>query len=246
MEQKTDKSKIKKYLITALIVLALAAVLIICYKSVRPVIKFILDRDKIRAWVSKWGFLSKLAFIAMVIVQVVIAFIPGEPFEIAAGYAFGVIEGTLLCLIGITVGSIIVFWIVRKFGVRVVNLFFSGHESRKLRFLHEKRKLNSLVFILMLIPGTPKDLISYFVGLTDIKFSTWVLIVIIARIPSVITSTLGGSTVSGGNTCLTVIIFAVTIAISVVGLVCYNYICKKNETAETDIEKNSDKNIGGK
>lgn len=47
MEQKTDKSKIKKYLITALIILALAAVLIICYKSVKPVIKFILDRDKI-------------------------------------------------------------------------------------------------------------------------------------------------------------------------------------------------------
>ncbi len=246
MKQKTDKTKIKKYLITALVLLALAAVLIICYKSVKPVIKFILDRDRIRDWVSKWGVLSKLAFIAMVIVQVVIAFIPGEPFEIAAGYAFGVIEGTLLCLVGITVGSIIVFLIVRKFGVRVVNLFFSGYESRKLRFLHEKRKLNSLVFILMLIPGTPKDLISYFVGLTEIKFSTWVFIVIIARIPSVITSTLGGSTVSGGNTWLTVIIFAVTIAISAVGLICYNYICKKNENTKSVSEKNSDAADSGK
>lgn len=230
MERKTDKSKIKKYFIAALAVLALAAVLVICYKSVQPVIKFILDRDKIRAWVDKWGFLSKLAFIAMVIIQVVIAFIPGEPFEIAAGYAFGVFEGTLLCLIGITVGSIIVFWIVRRFGTRAINFFFASRDTKKLSFLHEKRKLNSLVFILMLIPGTPKDLISYFVGLTDIKFSTWVLIVVIARIPSVITSTLGGSTVSGGNTWLTVIIFAVTIAISAAGLICYNYICKKNET----------------
>ncbi len=230
MERKTGKSKIKKYFIAALAVLALAAVLVICYKSVQPVIKFILDRDKIRAWVDKWGFLSKPAFIAMVIIQVVIAFIPGEPFEIAAGYAFGVFEGTLLCLIGITVGSIIVFWIVRRFGTRAINFFFASRDTKKLRFLHEKRKLNSLVFILMLIPGTPKDLISYFVGLTDIKFSTWVLIVVIARIPSVITSTLGGSTVSGGNTRLTAIIFAVTIAISAAGLICYNYICKKNET----------------
>ncbi len=238
MERKIDKSKIKKYLSVALVVLALSAVVIICYKSVMPVIKFILDRDKIRIWVSKWNILSRLAFIAMVIVQVVIAFIPGEPFEIAAGYAFGVIEGTLLCLIGITVGSIVVFWIVRRFGTRAINFFFARHDTQKLNFLHEKRKLNSLVFILMLIPGTPKDLISYFVGLTDIKFSTWVLIVVIARIPSVITSTLGGSTVSGGNIRLTVAVFAVTIAISAVGLFCYNYICKKNEAGSGENDKN--------
>ncbi len=238
MERKIDKSKIKKYLSVALVVLALSAVVIICYKSVMPVIKFILDRDKIRIWVSKWNILSRLAFIAMVIVQVVIAFIPGEPFEIAAGYAFGVIEGTLLCLIGITVGSIIVFWIVRRFGTRAINFFFARHDTQKLNFLHEKRKLNSLVFILMLIPGTPKDLISYFVGLTDIKFSTWVLIVVIARIPSVITSTLGGSTVSGGNIRLTVAVFAITIAISAVGLFCYNYICKKNEAGSGEKDKN--------
>ncbi len=238
MERKIDKSKIKKYLSVALVVLALSAVVIICYKSVMPVIKFILDRDKIRVWVSKWNILSRLAFIAMVIVQVVIAFIPGEPFEIAAGYAFGVIEGTLLCLIGITVGSIVVFWIVRRFGTRAINFFFARHDTQKLNFLHEKRKLNSLVFILMLIPGTPKDLISYFVGLTDIKFSTWVLIVVIARIPSVITSTLGGSTVSGGNIRLTVAVFAVTIAISAVGLFCYNYICKKNEAGSGENDKN--------
>ena len=61
--------------------------------------------------------------------QVVVAIIPGEPLEIAAGYAFGFWEGTLLCQIGIFLGSLTVFLFVRNWGIRVVEVFFPGKRS---------------------------------------------------------------------------------------------------------------------
>ncbi len=91
----------------------------------------------------------------MVIVQVIIALIPGEPFEIAAGYAFGAWEGTLLCLLASTIGSILVFSLVRRFGLRVVRLFFSPEKLHTLRFLKDSRGRDFLFFLIFLIPGTP-------------------------------------------------------------------------------------------
>jgi len=63
----------------------------------------------------------------MEVLKVLIVFILGEPFEIAAGYAFGIWEGLLLCTIGISIGSIVVFLLVRRFGSSVVEVFFNKH-----------------------------------------------------------------------------------------------------------------------
>ena len=49
-----------------------------------------------------------------------------------------------------------------------------------------------LTFVLMTIPGTPKDLLTYFVGLTDMKLGTFLLISLVGRLPSVLSSTVGG------------------------------------------------------
>ena len=63
---------------------------------------------------------------------------------------------------------------------------------RSLRFLQDSRRLNLLTFIVFFIPGTPKDLLSYFIGLTDMKLGTWLCITAVARIPSIVTSTVTG------------------------------------------------------
>lgn len=103
-----------------------------------------------------------------------------------AGYAFGVVEATILCTIGSIIGCAIVFWLARKFGVKFVEAFFSIEKIQNLKFLHDERKRDILSFIIFLIPGMPKDLISYFMGLTDIKLSRWLVISTIARIPAII------------------------------------------------------------
>ena len=73
---------------------------LLCWFVGRPMIRFVSEPEKFRLWVDEHGIWGRLAFIGMVIFQIIVAIIPGEPLEIGAGYAFGAVEGTILCLIG--------------------------------------------------------------------------------------------------------------------------------------------------
>jgi len=197
----------------------------------RPMIRFVSEPENFRLWVEDGGFFGKLAFIAMVAIQVVVALIPGEPLEIGGGYAFGAIEGTILCIAGITLGSMVVFFLVRRFGIRLVEVFFSKEKINSLKFLRDTKKRNALIFIVFFLPGTPKDLLTYFVGLTDIRFLHFFLLASVARLPSVITSTLGGNALGGKEYIVAIIVFAITLVISIIGWVIYNAIQKKRNNS---------------
>ncbi|MDD5934283.1 MAG: VTT domain-containing protein [Clostridiales bacterium] len=200
----------------------------------RKMIVFFSEPEKFRSWVDSQGSKSRLIFIGMVAFQIIIALIPGEPLEIGAGYAFGVIEGTLLCMAGILLGSIIVFLFSRYFGVKAVEAIYPREKLNKLNFLNNPKKLNTLTFILFLIPGTPKDIMTYFMGLTTMKLTTWIAISTIARIPSVITSTIGGNALGQREYIFAVIAFGITIVISILGILIHKKISKSHENAEED------------
>lgn len=187
-----------------------------------PVLRFAREPEVFREWVESSGAWGWLAYMGMVIVQIIVALIPGEALEIAGGYAFGALEGTILCLAAASVGSLIVFGLVRRFGVRLVEVFFSLEKLRSLRFLQASKKRDLLFLIIFMIPGTPKDLLCYFAGLTDIKFPVWLLICSLGRIPSIITSTVGGNALGTEKYLFAVVVFAIALAISVAGLLIYN------------------------
>ncbi len=116
----------KKRIWTALLLLVLLALALGLWRYLgRPVMKLISDPASFQAWVEAHGWYSRLIFLGMVIFQVIVAVIPGEPFEIAAGFAFGALEGTLLAIAGTALGSVITFWRVRRLGMRLVRIFFS-------------------------------------------------------------------------------------------------------------------------
>lgn len=69
-----------------------------------------------------------------------------------------------------------------------------------------------------MIPGTPKDLLCYFAGLTDIRLSLWLLICSLGRLPSIVTSTVGGDALGTSNYWFAAAVFAITLVISLVGL----------------------------
>lgn len=195
----------------------------------RPMVRFISEPSIFRAWVDSHGFWGRLAFAGMMVVQIVIAIIPGEPLEIAAGYTFGIVEGTLLCLAGSVLGSLIVFLFVRRFGIRAVEVFFPREKLLSLKFIQNSRRLNLLVFILFFIPGTPKDIMTYFVPFTPMKLSTWLLISATARIPSIITSAIGGDALGLQNYLFAIIAFAATLTLSLGGVLLYRHISRKRK-----------------
>lgn len=193
----------------------------------RPLVQMASDPDAFRDWIDDYGIWGRLAFIGMVVLQNIIAIIPGEPLEICAGYAFGAIEGTLLCVAASVIGSVIVFLFVRAYGMKLVELFFEREKLDDLKFLKNSKKLNLFVFIFTVIPGTPKDMMAYFVGLTKMKLSTWIFITAVGRIPSIVTSTIGGDGLGDQKYITAAIVFFITLLISLLGIAVYKYICKK-------------------
>ena len=217
--QLTEAHKKKIYLFA--IIVALIFIAAVGYLVGKPMVEFVREPERFRAWVDSSGFVSRVIFVGMVIFQLIIALIPGEPLEMGAGYAFGALEGTILCIIGCVIGSALVFLFVRRFGVKLVEVFFPREKIRSLRFLQDSRRLNLLTFIVFFIPGTPKDLLSYFIGLTDMKLGTWLLITAVARIPSIVTSTVTGDALGLKDYQFALIAFGVTLALSLAGILVY-------------------------
>ena len=212
--------------IAAIAVFVLFCVFVGRYIGV-PMIRFAENPEKFREWVNASGIWGRILFVGMVILQVLVAFIPGEAVELAAGYAFGVLEGTILSMIGIGIGSWMIFLLVRRFGVKMVEVFFTRNRIAEVRFLKNPRKAKVLGFLLMLIPGTPKDFLSYFAGLTQLTLKQWLVIVMVARLPSVLTSTVTGAAAGQENYTFAFILLIVTTVISFLGIFYYRQICEE-------------------
>lgn len=187
----------------------------------RQLVRFVTDAQAFRAWVGARGFWGKCIYIGIVILQIVVAIIPGEPIEFVAGYAFGAWQGLLLVEIGIVLSSCIIFLFVKKYGTRAVEAFIPREKIESLRFLQDDQKRNLIVFLIFFIPGTPKDVLTYFVGLTPMTLGQWLLITGIARIPSVLSSTLAGAAVGDSNYLSAIIIYGVTAIVSAAGALLY-------------------------
>ncbi|MCI9413704.1 MAG: TVP38/TMEM64 family protein [Clostridiales bacterium] len=202
----------------------------------RNILQYVDSPEKFKEYIDSYGWQGRFILLGLQFLQVVIAFIPGELIEVGAGYAFGAVEGTLLCMGGAAVASCFVFLLTRLFGIRLVETFISRDKINELRFINSEQKLKRMIFILFFIPGTPKDVLTYFAGLTRIRLHEFLIITTIARIPSIVSSTIGGDVISNQNYGLAILIFAVTGVVSLLGMKVYSVILgrkkDKGETAE--------------
>lgn len=184
-----------------------------------------------KAFVDGLGFGGWIVTLGIQLLQIFVAFIPGEPIEIMLGVVWGPWLGTFTCLLGIFIGTLVIFLLVRRFGRKFVAQVVGTEDLTKYRFLSNKSRLELTVFILFFIPGTPKDALTYIAPLAPINPIKYLLISTFARIPSIITSTILGDSVMEGDYTTAIIVFVLTALISVLGIVFGNkYIEKrKNE-----------------
>ena len=230
----------KKIIAAASIAVFIALTLAITWFVGRPLIEYLREPEKFRAWVDSAGPMGRVYFLGIQVLQVVIAIIPGEPVEIGAGYAFGAVEGTLLCILGTVMGSMAVYFFVRRFGIKAVEIFFPLEKIERLRFLNTVRKRDTLMFLLMFIPGTPKDLLGYVAPIVGITPGAWLFITSVARIPSIITSTVGGGALGGQNYVFAISAFAITLVISGCGILIYRRICAVHARREAEKREKED------
>ena len=226
--KKTPATKGQKIAaITSIAVFFIVLVLLTVFVG-GPIIKTLGDPATFRAWVDARGAWGRVLFVGVMILQVIIAFIPAEPLELAAGYAFGAVWGTILVWLGLVLGTTIVFLFVRKIGVKAVEVFFPRERINSVKYLNNEKALNAAAFTLFLIPGTPKDLLTYVAGLTKIRLLPWVVLTSIARIPSIVTSTISGNALGLERYGLAVIVFAATGLLSGAGILLYRYVHNKH------------------
>ena len=182
---------------------------------------FFTDGEAVRAWIDAQGALAPLAMGALVVAQIVVAVLPGEPVELAAGYLFGFWEGTLICLAGGLVGTLLVTALVRTLGMRVVRVFFSAEQLEGVSWLRDSARFELLMLVVFLIPGTPKDVLTYVAGLTDCRWWRIAAIATVGRIPSVVTSTLAAGFASQGDWVAAGATLAATVALVGAGAAAY-------------------------
>ena len=185
--------------------------------------------EELRSFLDSYGWKGYLILMGLQCLQVVIALIPGEIIELGAGYAYGAVRGTAVCLIGVAISSALIFLLVKKIGISLVETFISREKIQQLRFINSEKKLKRTVFFLFFIPGTPKDVLTYFVGLTDMTLSEFLSITLIARIPSILSSTISGQMLGDERFLTAGIVYAVTGVISIIGYMVYNKIISKRQ-----------------
>ncbi len=196
-----NKVKIFKVILTIVVLAILVGLMIYLF----PVMKNLATLEGQVAFKEKvensgiWGLLS---LFGLQVAQIFLIIVPGEPIEILAGMCYGSIWGTVFIMVSACMISTIIYLSVRKFGRKFVCDFCDEKKIAKIensKLFQNPKKIEIILLILFLIPGTPKDFLVYIAGLLPIKPIRFILISTFARFPSVITSTLAGENLVVGN-----------------------------------------------
>lgn len=177
-------------------------------------LKLIDDPKAINEYIKSFGAFGAFIFMGLQIFQVVIFFVPGEVIQTAGGYIFGTFLGTLYSIIGINIGSVILFYISRKFGAVFVHKVVPEKVRKPFEKLLNSKRINLIVFLIYVLPGIPKDSSIFLCALSKVTFLDFMIYSTLGRMPALIISSFYGANLATGNRTS---IIALTVAI-VLGL----------------------------
>lgn len=221
-----NKKRSKKIKIIKLCILIATIILMVALTVyLFPVMKNLTTREGQIAFqerVNDSGIYGFLLLVGLQIAQIFLVILPGEPLEILAGMCYGAIGGTVFILGSVAITTTILFLVVRKYGKEFIYESFKSEKIDKIensKIFQNPKRIEYILAILFAITGTPKDLIVYVGGLLPVKPLHFILISTFCRLPSVLSSTIAGQYFSQGNWKLSLTIYAITFAITIVVLI---------------------------
>lgn len=212
------------------VVLVAVIIVLLCIRYAVPLTRLLLTeegRTDLCERVEQFGFFAPVIFILLMALQIVIAFIPGGPLELVGGMLFGGKLGLLYTVLGALIGTMLVYGLVKRFGRPLVNVFVNEEKMQKFRFLQDEKKLEFWVFFLFLIPGIPKDVLTYIIPLTPMRGKQFILLATLARFPALAASVLVGDSLAEGRYRMCVIICVVIAILVFVGYQLKNRMMKE-------------------
>jgi len=138
------------------------------------------------------GFIGPIVIISLLILEVIVAPIPGFIIAISSGYAFGPVLGTIYTYLGNVIGTFLAFFLSRRFGRPLIERLVKKEKLEKYDKFFQDEGL-AVFWAGYLFPVFPSDIISFLAGLTSIKWRRFIPIVIIAYIPYVLLFSLFGA-----------------------------------------------------
>lgn len=198
--------------VRAIAIVALVVGLIFLGKSLFGIFS---DSERIQSLVTDAGAWGPVVFIALQVLQVLFAPIPGQVTGFAGGYLFGTFWGVVYSMIGATIGFTLIFMLARKLGRPFVERFVDKKHLDKFDYLTETKGV-FILFLIFLLPAFPDDIIGYIAGLTCIPIRKLILISLAGRLPGYLVLSFSGSGAANNNIEVVAIIFGITMAISAI------------------------------
>ena len=226
-------SESKRYKVVRIIIqsillaLLLLGVVIACFKLYPIFIRIQNDemyRNEIVEQIQSTGIWGGLILISIQVVQTILAIIPSGPVVIIAGMMYEPWIAVLICLIGQTLGALLVIGLVKLFGYTFISLFVDLEKVKQFKILKNEKKCAVLMFSYSLIPLLPKDPLAFVVPFTKVK--TWVFLVItfVARTPMTIVSVVFGNSLISGEFGLGIIIAGISLLLAILCFIFNNKI----------------------
>ena len=232
--KKINKAKIMKLiaLITTIAILVIATIYMI------PIIKQINTPEgqtQFKEKITNSRITGMLILFGLELAQVVLAILPGEPVELLAGICFGPIWGTIFLMVSVFIVTAMIYFFVKKYGRDFIYEFFPKEKVNKVensKLFKDQQKIEVVMALLFLIPGTPKYLLVYIGGLLPIKTSRFLALSTLLRFPSIISSTIAGDKLLEGQWKVSILAYVITFAITAIVIFVVNKFDKNKVTED--------------
>lgn len=150
------------------------------------------SREQLVAFIQEHRRNAVLTFIGLQAAQVIAAPLPGEVTGFAGGILFGAFWGIIYSTIGLTIGSWLAFNLSRLIGRPLVEIVARPETIARYDYVMTHKGL-FFAFLLFLIPGFPKDILCYLLGLGHMSQRNFLLVSTSGRLLGTTLLTLGGS-----------------------------------------------------
>ena len=230
----SKKSKILK----GILIIFVIAVIVLALIYIFPIVKELTTSEgqqQFKEKIDSLGFLGMAVLFGLQVAQIFLVLIPGEPIEILAGACYGTVGGFFFIAISSALISSMVILLVRKLGIKFVYAFCSKERIDKIqnsKIFKNSQKIELIMFLLFLIPGTPKDLLVYIAALLPIKPLRFVAVSTLARIPSILSSTIAGDRLIAGNWKTSIIVYIITFVLVGISIFLINKFDKSDTTKD--------------
>ncbi|MDH3943616.1 MAG: VTT domain-containing protein [Anaerolineae bacterium] len=154
--------------------------------------RFILDQDRVTAYISSWGILGPFVLWVLNFLQVIIAILPGHAIAIAAGYFYGLPIGFFILYSSTIIAGQLAFALARRYGRPLVVYFIPSKYLDRWDASSERHGF-WFYFIGLLVPVFPTDVLTFIAGLSMLSTPKFILANLIGRFPYLLLMALFGS-----------------------------------------------------